>query len=447
MALLLLFNLISLYIIFFKRKYILFYFFAIYPILPDYFALELGGGLPLLKASRILILALLVSVLVYNRGKIYLPLKGIKKIKIFWPMILYFSGRIIANIFYVFNLSEAINTEFSIIFEQLILMIVVVQLIHRKDQILQCINGMVCGSGIVACLSIASVIYGENIFYHLNCVSRNMLMASTTRLGIIRAEAGFGHPVYYGVYCALIIPIAYYIYENKKNVIYLIICGLDIIALLLTESRGSIVALIFMIIITFLRMSKVRRQKIIRIIGSVIIVTCILFILIPSVREQIEGIFNSIFAIVNTNIVIEDFGENSTTGLDSRLIQLTGVYWTILNNALFGLGASCHTRGVLKYYKEKIGWFVTSTIDNGYVGYFVQEGIIGTIGFFSLIISLIKISNKLSEKRDKKNLNNTFFICFFVYAIEMFSVADSSQTFWLIIILFVCYNTVDIIKE
>lgn len=146
----------------------------------------------MLKASRILILALLVSVLVYNRGKIYLPLKGIKKIKIFWPMILYFSGRIIANIFYVFNLSEAINTEFSIIFEQLILMIVVVQLIHRKDQILQCINGMVCGSGIVACLSIASVIYGENIFYHLNCVSRNMLMASTTRLGIIRAEAGFG---------------------------------------------------------------------------------------------------------------------------------------------------------------------------------------------------------------------------------------------------------------
>ena len=35
-----------------NKKFILF-FMAFYPVLPDYFAIELGGGLPLLKASRI----------------------------------------------------------------------------------------------------------------------------------------------------------------------------------------------------------------------------------------------------------------------------------------------------------------------------------------------------------------------------------------------------------
>ena len=41
-----------------NKKFILF-FMAFYPVLPDYFAIELGGGLPLLKASRILLLILM----------------------------------------------------------------------------------------------------------------------------------------------------------------------------------------------------------------------------------------------------------------------------------------------------------------------------------------------------------------------------------------------------
>lgn len=44
-----------------------------------------------------------------------------------------------------------------------------------------------------------------------------MLMASTIRMGIMRAEAGFGHPVYYGVYCALMIPIAYFLFESSRK--------------------------------------------------------------------------------------------------------------------------------------------------------------------------------------------------------------------------------------
>ena len=171
------------------------------------------------------------------------------------------------------------------------------------------------------------------------------------------------------------------------------------------------------------------------------------FILIPNVANQISDIFKSLFAIMNTNIEIDDFGGNSSTGLDSRLIQFTGIYWTIMGNAVFGLGASCHARGVLRYYKDTKGWFETTTIDNGFVGYFVQEGILGTIGFLALIFGAIKSSNKLSEKKDKSNANNVFVICFIVYVIEMFSVADASQMFWLTVILFLAYNIVDSIPS
>ena len=49
-----------------NKKFILF-FMVFYPVLPDYFAIELGGGLPLLKASRILLLILMLCVCFHNK--------------------------------------------------------------------------------------------------------------------------------------------------------------------------------------------------------------------------------------------------------------------------------------------------------------------------------------------------------------------------------------------
>ena len=91
------FILISMYIIGFKRKYYLYYFFFFYPILPDYFAIELGGGLPLLKASRVMILIMIGSLLLHQKGRIHLEIKALRKIKILIPLCIYFIGRIVAN--------------------------------------------------------------------------------------------------------------------------------------------------------------------------------------------------------------------------------------------------------------------------------------------------------------------------------------------------------------
>ena len=104
MIVLLLFVLISTYIIIFKKKYALYYFFAVYPVLPDYFAIELGGGLPLLKASRILILLLLISSLIYNKGKVHLPIKRIRRMNMLIPLLMYFTGRILENEIYLLRL-------------------------------------------------------------------------------------------------------------------------------------------------------------------------------------------------------------------------------------------------------------------------------------------------------------------------------------------------------
>lgn len=81
-----------------NKKFILF-FMAFYPVLPDYFAIELGGGLPLLKASRILLLILMLCVCFHNK-KIHLIRQPLKVTGLYWPLFIYFAARILANGYY-----------------------------------------------------------------------------------------------------------------------------------------------------------------------------------------------------------------------------------------------------------------------------------------------------------------------------------------------------------
>ena len=161
---------------------------------------------------------------------------------------------------------------------------------------------------------------------------------------------------------------------------------------------------------------------------------------VPTVSQQFTNIIKSIIiAFGDSGETIENFGGNSSTGLSSRMIQLSGISWMLIHNAVFGLGASCHTRGKLSYRINGV-WQVRDTIDNGYVGYFVEEGLLGGIACFSLFYSLLKSSWKKATFKNSRNMNNSFFLCFVSYVAVMLSVADVSQLLWVIIALYITYN-------
>lgn len=123
------------------------------------------------------------------------------------------------------------------------------QVVRSREDVHLCVKTIVNASGVVAIISIINVLIGSNLFYNLNTVSRNVLMVSTVRMGIIRAEATFGHPVYYAMYCALIIPLALYVWQNEKNAWNSCVLGLNVIAAFLTESRGTIVVLLALFLV------------------------------------------------------------------------------------------------------------------------------------------------------------------------------------------------------
>lgn len=339
------------------------------------------------------------------------------------------------------NLSESVVVPIAGIIITLVLCYELISMLTERNNLHDlCVKTIVNASGVVAIISIINVLIGSNLFYNLNTVSRNVLMVSTVRMGIIRAEATFGHPVYYAMYCALIIPLALYVWQNEKNAWNSCVLGLNVIAAFLTESRGTIVVLLALFLVYVIIADKKTRNRILTAVCAIACVAVVVSFVVPTVAQQFSNIIKSVMiAFGDSSETIENFGGNSSTGLESRMIQLSGITWMLMHNAIFGLGASCHTRGKLSYYING-AWSVRDTIDNGYVGYFVEEGLLGGIACFSLFYSLLKSSWKKATFKNSRNMNNSFFLCFVSYVAVMLSVADVSQLLWVIIALYITYN-------
>ena len=76
---------------------------------------------------------------------------------LYWPLFIYFAARILANGYYVSSLSAAINTEFTVIVEQLLLVVLICQVVQSREDVYLCVKTIVDASGIIAIISIINM--------------------------------------------------------------------------------------------------------------------------------------------------------------------------------------------------------------------------------------------------------------------------------------------------
>lgn len=422
-----------------KNRWPIYLFFALYAILPEYLAIEFSNSLPLFTASRFLLIIVLSYYMLINKKSTLV--RTLKKESLYKYFSIYFLFRIVANITYVFTISASLKSLFVIILQELILLIIISELLTTKKILYKCMEILIYSSAIIFLVGIIQSFTGVNISYYFNTVSRDMLQASTERLGITRAEATLGHPVYFAQYCALVFPLIMYFYENTKSKKYLIILILDIVAVLLSASRGAIIPFFVITIIMFLDKNKASRRK--YYVLSAVIVVCIAIasIINPKILNVFKEIIQSILNVFGSNYELSNFGLNEE-GTLSRTMQLSAVTSIIQKNCLiFGLGAESMKRGLVYFLSPISGmWYETNTIDIGYLNYFSDEGIVGIIGIVSLLAGLLIKSIKWSNKNEVSNMNNAFKYCFIMYSVLLLSATPVSSIFWLIISLFISYN-------
>lgn len=135
-----------------KKDLFLIIFFSLYIVLPDYFAIELSESFPLLTISRLL---LVFAFFVYVIGKNGIISKKIFKKKntqiLFW---IYIILMIVSNLYYINVTNEAAQRIFTLIFEELMLLYIIVNYVDSMDKFNKAINTIAISSGIVALIAI-----------------------------------------------------------------------------------------------------------------------------------------------------------------------------------------------------------------------------------------------------------------------------------------------------
>lgn len=438
----------------------LFLFSMLYIIMPEYLAIEFSASLPLITASRMVLILLGIVTVIRQRGEL-LDLRHFNVCKwkflltqdpyLRWGMIGYFALLIITNASFLTQMpSAAIKELLSIIAEQYGLVWLLVLAVDTREKIKKCLQALLYASAITAVVAILGVLWSANPFHLLKTTQRDMLMTEYYRMGILRAEAGFGHPVFYGAFCTIMIPIGmHFLEESEKRCekwIFSACITLNAVAMLLSNSRGSQVALVVLLIlmlpIKLLMGMGFKRLLQYGLIAVLVLglVTGVKAILQPDIW-QFDGQMTSQDQDLpgesesGDNVSRVEYGENEQ-GLQSRLVQLSGIEWTLKHKPLFGFGAGAHNRRELKYEFSEGYWRATGSVDVGIVAIIGQFGLMGMAGFLLLYTAVVIALIRRKMWKDKLML--LFFFCFAGIMLCLLSVASMDRTMWFLIGLFVC---------
>lgn len=500
---------------------------ALYTILPSYFAIEISEKLPLITASRGLLMLMVLMLLVRRRSDVFnLRKNGLRQLNLGlcaspvlrWGLLIYFGLQLVINLTFLTETTESIKAIFSLVAEGYMLVWALTLLIDTREKLMACLRVLVYASGATGAIAILSSIVDYNLFYLLNTVEREMMMANFYRLGMLRAEAGFGHAVYYGAYCAVMIPLnMYFVEESRKKSHTLVFCTclvLNLVGMVLSNSRGSLLALgcTLVVMLPFKMFMKLGKRVWLRYAGVVAGTVAALVLaaaMSPLGMTFLEEIAQSMIAIVapeqttqveqteateeggqtetilgaagtdsattegtagensdavtdsaategtageNSGAVTEettgetvvDYGSNAN-GVRSRLIQLTGIKWTLERRPVFGFGPNAHVRGLVSYQYDQIWgrWSVTDTFDMEIVAVVCQYGIVGFVAICFLYGAIIFVLLRKKYLMDKLNL--TFGFVFISYYLCMFSVVSVDKLTWIMIAMLVCF--VNILKK
>ena len=133
---------------------------------------------------------------------------------------------------------------------------------------------------------------------------------------------------------------------------------------------------------------------------------------------------------------VNGYGGN-TYGSTSRIVQFSGMKYTVEQNPLFGLGAGALNRDAVQYFSQN-HWHVTHTYDVGYVQIFCDEGLIGFSGyillFIALILAILKTAN--IKKADINQRYKLFFVA--TYLLCMLSTANMFS--YLMVLIIICFE-------
>lgn len=433
-------TLIASNIIAFKKNRYLNVFIPSILFLPQFYGIEFSEEFPILSASRMITIVFFMYAVVNRKKSFGMTFRGMNYFQETKRLMLCLSGyflfRIIANLHYIYTNNQALKTIMSLLLEQILVVVSIYLLRPSREDINEAILVTTNIAGVMFLLGIVESIFEFRPADYLYTVSRTMLNEHFYRMDVLRATATLGLPGFYGNMCVLMIPFIVYCFRITSKLRYLILGGLCGIAIVHSGSRSDIFFGIFTLtlIAVYLFRKDEWRKVLLRyvvVLVCVIMFFCFIAIFSERFRYFYTGTAKSVLNEVGFDFNLDEgapegaggYGENAD-GTYSRVRQLTGIKYVLMNEPIFGLGAEAQKRGQVMYY-SKFGWTVVRTYDVGYVQVMMDEGIVGTMGycllfafvFGGLACSIVK----------QQEIDYMLFLYALTYLCCMFSTANMDQ--------------------
>lgn len=424
----------------FNKEKILYAFAFLYPLLPKGLAVDIGSSLPLITASRVLILYVVFFELCFNRGSFKDVKKKLYSSKFNLIFALYFLTCIIN--YFVYANVESFKIMISIAIEYIFVTFFIYFRISSNEEAEKFLDALLLSAFLIGISGIVEFFFGNSVFRFLNIVKTDRILMTgegAVRLGVRRVEGPFGHPLAYCNFLLLIIPFALYkvLQFKEKRVKNLIVLTVLVINFILTLSRGPMLAFLGGFAVFFLFANK--KEKIIIAVGSffsfeLLGVAAVSGVLPLFLRNFFISVVDAVFM---TNTVSNFGGNRYAHQYRLYLFELAGKL--VSGNKLFwGNGMGYFRLNQVFDYVPFISTtkpILIRSIDNHYLLKYIEMGLSGLV--MTILIALAPIVSCIKSIRNSEH--RYFYLCVLfsiaAYFINLFTVDEVStlRFYWIII--------------
>ena len=402
----------------------------LYLLVPDYCAMSLGDSLPTLTLSRMILVVVTIFTIIREKGKIKFKILNKSGIKLYLALLFFVETALVVS---HFNISAQIKDYLGFILENILFLIVFINNIDEEEKLEKMLKYFVVLTGVVSVFSIIEPFTGVNFARFLNTgANTEIIDSSYERLNVIRATFSLGHPICLAVFLSALVPIIiYFINLNRDNKLYKIVLLLDILATILTVSRGPIMIMFVVLFYMFIKMKNKEKNKYIMFIFIAIILLLVAILVSSQIRDLVGNLLISITNELGiTDVDVQNLGNKN--GTESRLVQWTAVPFVLKKNAIFGGGADyIHREKAYFTFDGGKLWYLSS-VDCEYLSIVLNKGLLGIFGWLIFYYGVIKNNSKIKLNDERlKYLKYSYIVMLLCYVTVC--QLTTIKIFWVII--------------
>ena len=489
-----------------QKKWYLYLLFAFIAVLPEQFSIKIHDSIPLLSATRILIL-IMTGFWLYDKWKT-------KTFRFPKSVILFFVVSLIVSLVNLRFGAQEIKRIFLLIFERVLLVIMIMDMIKDRGEFHRCIDFAIMGCVTLAVIGIVQTVFSYDISTALHLTKTVTSIQLSKRMDLVRAFGTY-NAISFGCYCSVMALVILYRLYNTKSIWHSIAFALNFVALICTFTRSAwlcLAGVAFIILLVY------RGKLITRMLPSVAMVMALLVTLclfqptlykafVETGKSSINTIINAVpdsvitLLIPNTNQSQTDpsatqpsqtlqtepdqtlqtetdqslqtepeqtepaptepspsrpqfeldtnFGANASDPTYSRTAQWTAIeYMRQEGELLFGYGYNALPRGKIHFFFDRWAakWQPTTFLDVGFVAMLTESGLVGTLAYLCLFANLFVYAFRKKSSLKKRELD-FFWLTFFMIPLYMclnyLASFPNAQAVWLFISMFYAYQKLD----